>query len=217
MLKSIPPEWLTRPADDLRKLLVLGSSVAADAYCLRYACTELRRGLDAYDAAVFAMREHLRHIGICSIRPAICVLERTTQPNGWSETIEADNTLWGELTRDTIDKLLLGMTFLHPRGSTLRRVHLCIPKQCLVIQQFDEDGSEEAQVCLGLPKGHLSSFVRFARREWELIRSLDRAFCIEPGGLPRADNFAVRDEETQRIARSAILKAIRAGLVVPDP
>lgn len=110
------PQDLGVPSDgDMRVLLIRGAEVSADAYSIRHAAPELRRGVEQFDRAATAMREHLHSIGVRGFCPALCVIEHAPASRGWRETVRAGTTLWNEISAPVIDRLMTDLTLA---GST---------------------------------------------------------------------------------------------------
>jgi len=179
---------------DMRTLLILGASVDADAYSIRHAAPELRRGIHQFDSAATGMREHLKSMGIGSICPAICVVEHASSSGGWGEAVRAGSTLWNEVSARTIDRLLAGRMLLHHPTDGARLPRVRIPEGSLVIRPLKPDGSAADQVYLGLPPGYLFSSLELSQQEWEVLQALHRG-------------------EAREAALSVVAKAARAGLV----
>jgi SAM-dependent methyltransferase len=179
---------------ELQTLVILGAEVGAEAYSIRHASAQVRRGVDEFDRRAAAMYLHLQELGIRGLSPGICVMEHRAESPAWTATLHAGTTLWNELSPITIDRLMAGNRAA--RGSTahLLRARVRIPENSLVIRRPSPDGSTAGCVHLGLPPGYLFSSLEFTAHEWQRLESLSRGEPVDA-------------------AVEVVGKALRAGLI----
>jgi tRNA1(Val) A37 N6-methylase TrmN6 len=178
--------------ETMQTLVIVGAEVNAEAYAIRHASDDVRRGIDEFDRTATGMYEHLQDLHIRGLCPSICVMEHAEQSPGWIVTLHAGMSLWNEVSVATIDRLLAGNRLARESTERLRQARLRIPEGSLVIRPVSK--TEPRSVYLRPPTGYLFSSLEFATHEWDLIESLHRGQSIE---LP-ADIVA---------------KAARAGLI----
>ena len=178
-----------------RGLFILGEEVAADTYSLRYAAAELRRGIDAFDAAATHMREHLEAQAIRGLCPAVSVFDRTDDGRGWTAMLRAGNNLWNEVSSNLIERLLASQALLHAPADGSRLVRFHIPEGSLLVRPVTTAADANDPIYLGLPPGHLLSSLELTGDEWRVFSSGSERASVEalPHGL--------------------IAKAARAGLI----
>jgi SAM-dependent methyltransferase len=175
-------------------LLLLGTAVDSDAYSIRHAAADFRRGVGQFDEAVTVMRDHLENVGVCALRPAICVLEHVPESQGWTSTLCAGNSLWDEVASGTIERLLAGQVRLHQPLDKIQRSDFRFPDGSFLIRSLKTCGGATEKVILGLPNGYLYPFLEFSVPEWQTIEALQRGEAVST-------------------TSSAILKATQAGLL----
>jgi SAM-dependent methyltransferase len=178
-----------------RALFIVGDEVDADSYSLRHAAPELRRGIDAFDAAATHMREHLDALAIRSLCPAVAVFERTDEGGGWTAMLRAGNNLWNEVSTDLVERLLASQAVLRAPADPGRLVRFRVPEGSLFVRRLTSTADANDTVYLGLPPGYLLSSLELSRAEWRLLTAGAEHASAEP--LPH----------------DLIAKAARVGLI----
>ncbi|KYF53631.1 hypothetical protein BE08_23990 [Sorangium cellulosum] len=178
----------------MRAVVIRGAEVDADAYAIRHASPELRRGVEAFDAASTAMREHLESVGIRGLCPAICVMEHAARGEGYLDVVCAGTSLWNEVSARTLDRMMANRALLHRSGGEIPRGRVHIPDASIVVRSFAQDGRPSGKVYLGLPPDYLFPSLELDEAEWEALKALH--------GLP----LPAEDVEV-------VVKAARVGLI----
>jgi SAM-dependent methyltransferase len=175
-------------AGHMNTLLILGAEVDADMYSIRHAATELRNGAIAFDKAVTSMRQHLDEVGIGSLRPAICVVEHASESEGWAETVFAGDTLWDEVSAETIDRFLAVRVSLQRLGAGVPPGHLIIPAGSILARPIGPDGAPMDRLYLGLPPDYPACGLELTLAEWEALEAARKGNMPElgPGLTARA-------------------------------
>lgn len=191
-----------RSAEDMRTLLLLGPETDADAFSVRYAATELRRGMDEFDRAAVQMREHLSSCGIHALSPAICILQQAPPP-GWVQTVQFADDLWRDVSASAIERLLASLELLRQPAGALLRARLRIVKGALTLESFHQDGEEK--IYLAGPAGSLVRPLEITHSDWALLQSVHRA--------PNVGSALTSHEvEARAAALLTISRALRAGV-----
>jgi SAM-dependent methyltransferase len=152
----------------MRTLCIIGDEVDTDAYCIRHALPELRRGIEAFDSAATVMREHLARLDVSSVYSAVCVIEHAHGEPGWIEIVQAKDTLWSEISSESIERLRAGHSLLR-RPDELKQARVKVPEQSLVVRHWASDDQTDGPTYLGLPPGYLLSSLELSSSEWDAL------------------------------------------------
>lgn len=190
---------------DVCALLLLGPETDADTFSIRYGESELGRGMSAHRAAVQRMRDHLDRIGISGLCPAICVLERVGDGEGWTEVVRTTGDLWRDASAVVIDRLLLSAALLH-QPAALLQARLRIRSGALKFESFPPG----ERTYIAGPAGALVPPFEMTPSEWRLLRSIHQAPTV--GSV--VNSLCESDRET---SMRAVSTALRSGLFDIDP
>ena len=194
-IESQAPDCDVQLDPGTRSLFIVGEPVEADAYTLRHAAPELRRGIEAFDTAVTQMREHLHAVGIRALSPAVAIIEHAPDSRGWVATLPAGNNLWNEISTEMIERLLASQTLLRKPANGHVEACVHIPEGSLYVQPLTQVETGMEKIYLGLPPGYLVPSLELSREEWQVLKANDGRATPEP--LPQ----------------ELIAKAAHAGLI----
>lgn len=174
MANSEISSCLAHFAKRVNTLLLVGEEVNADSYSIRHSTPEIRGGIEAFDRTAMNMRLHLDRTEILGLSPAVCVMENSSRSEGWCERVQAEGTLWDEISPSTIDSLMAGYDYLHHDEMVTQPVKIRIPSGTLYIRSAAPQGDDSDNVYLGLPPGMTRRTLELTHSEWDCLQAMDR-------------------------------------------